>query len=252
MKKIGKRTIRLENRPSIISSGAIVGKKEHEGLLSHEFTHYITDSYFGEKSFEKAESKLQKNAVKIALERAKLKPSDIDNIFAGDLLNQCIGSSFSIRDLGIPFIGLYGACSTMALSTALASIFVESEISNRTIAVTSSHFCSAERQYRFPLNYGSQRTPTAQWTVTGSGAVILAKAENKPYIKHITFGKIKDLNISDTNNMGAAMAPDDVKIRPYPTHEGMVFSYTQIQYLKGFRALFNCFKPYKLHCKNRE
>ena len=227
--KIGKRTILLNNKPRILSYGSAVGKKEHEGPLSNEFDFYSDDSLFGEKTFEKAESKLQKTAVDIALNKAGLSTTDIDHIFAGDLLNQCIGSSFHIRDLGIPFIGLYGACSTMALSTALASIFVDCGISNKTVAVTSSHFCSAERQYRFPLNYGSQRTPTAQWTVTGSGALVLSGNGNGPYVNLVTFGEIEDLNITDANNMGAAMAPDDVKIRPYPTHEGMVFFYTQIQ-----------------------
>ena len=205
--KIGKRTIGLENKPSIISYGSIVGKKEHEGPLSKEFDQYTTDSFLGQKSFEKAESQLQKNAVEIALKKANLKKTDIDKIFAGDLLNQCIGSSFGLREFGIPFIGLYGACSTMALSTALASIFVDCGAANNAIAVTSSHFCSAERQYRFPLNYGAQRTPTAQWTVTGSGALIIAKSRNKPYIDKITFGEIEDYNITDVNNMGAAMAP---------------------------------------------
>ena len=205
--KIGKRTIGLENRPSIISYGSIVGKKEHEGPIGHEFDQYIIDSFFGQKSFEKAESQLQKTAVEIALKKANLSAENIDKIFAGDLLNQCIGSSFGLREFGIPFIGLYGACSTMALSTALASIFVDCGAAENAIAVTSSHFCSAERQYRFPLNYGSQRTPTAQWTVTGSGALVIAKSENKPYIDKITFGEIEDYNITDVNNMGAAMAP---------------------------------------------
>ncbi len=207
IQKIGKRTIFLENKPSIISYGSIVGKKEHEGPLKNEFDSFIDDSYFGEESYEKAESKLQTTAVEIALNKAGLENGDIDNIFAGDLLNQCIGSSFGLRDFKIPFIGLYGACSTMALSTALASIFVESGVSERAIAVTSSHFCSAERQYRFPLNYGNQRTPTAQWTVTGSGALVIGKGENVPYINAITFGTIEDLGITDANNMGAAMAP---------------------------------------------
>ena len=126
----------------------------------------------------------------------------------------------------------------MALSTGLASIFVDSGAINRALAVTSSHFCSAERQYRFPLNYGSQRTPTAQWTVTGSGALILENSGNGPYVNSVTFGEIEDYGITDINNMGAAMAPQDVKIRPYPKFEGMVFFYTQIQYLRRLRALF--------------
>ena len=230
--KIGKRTIGFDNKPHILSYGSIVGKKEHEGPLGHEFDKFITDSFFGQKSFEKAESQLQKTAVEIALKKANLKETDIDKIFAGDLLNQCIGSSFGLRQFGIPFIGLYGACSTMALSTALASLFVDCGAAKHAIAVTSSHFCSAERQYRFPLNYGSQRTPTAQWTVTGSGALILSQEGHGPYIDKVTFGEIEDYGVTDVNNMGAAMAPDDVKIRPYPTHEGMVFFYTQI-YIKG-------------------
>ena len=207
MKRIGQRTIIFENKPTILSYGSVVGKKEHEGPLSNEFDAYTIDSFFGEKTFEKAESKLQKTAVQIALDKGGFKDSDIDNIFAGDLLNQCIGSSFGLREFGIPFIGLYGACSTMALSTGLASIFVDSGAAQRAVAVTSSHFCSAERQYRFPLNYGSQRTPTAQWTVTGSGALVLGKGEGKPYINSVTFGEIEDYGIKDINNMGAAMAP---------------------------------------------
>ena len=207
IEKLGKRTILLENKPKIISYGSVVGKKEHEGPLSNEFDEYTLDSLFGEKTFEKAESKLQKTAVEIALKKANLKQDKIDNIFAGDLLNQCIGSSFGLRQFGIPFIGLYGACSTMVLSCALASIFVNCGASKRALAVTSSHFCSAERQYRFPLNYGCQRPQTSQWTVTGSGALIIAKKGNGPYINSITFGEIEDYGITDANNMGAAMAP---------------------------------------------
>lgn len=207
MKRVGERTIIFENKPTILSYGSVVGKKEHEGPLSREFDSYTIDSFFGEKTFEKAESKLQKTAVQTALDKGGFKDSDIDNIFAGDLLNQCIGSSFGLREFGIPFIGLYGACSTMALSTGLASIFVDSGAAEKAVAVTSSHFCSAERQYRFPLNYGSQRTPTAQWTVTGSGALVLGRGEGKPYINSVTFGEIEDYGIKDINNMGAAMAP---------------------------------------------
>ena len=207
MKRTGKRTIIFENKPRVISYGSVVGKKEHEGPLSNEFDAYTTDSFFGEKSFEKAESKLQKTAVQTALDKAGLTAEDIDNIFAGDLLNQCIGSSFGLRSFGIPFIGLYGACSTMALSVGLAAVFIDSGAAEKTVSVTSSHFCSAERQYRFPLNYGSQRTPTAQWTVTGSGALILGREGGDIYINSVTFGEIEDLNIKDANNMGAAMAP---------------------------------------------
>ncbi len=245
MKNLNKTVIELENKPAIISYGSIVGKKESQGPLGAEFDEAGTDSLFGQGSFEKAESHLQKRAVEIALSKAGLNNNDIGMIFAGDLLNQCIGSSFGLKDLNIPFVGLYGACSTMALSLAMAAISVNSGMAERAAAVTSSHFCSAERQYRFPLEYGGQRTPTAQWTVTGSGAAIISKAENKPYISKITIGKIVDLGIKDANNMGAAMAPDDVKIRPYPTHEGMVFFYTQIQYLRGFRALFKDFQDIK-------
>ena len=248
-KMLGERTIIFENKPRIISYGSVVGKKEHEGPLSEEFDEYTIDSYFGEDSFEKAESKFQKTAVQIALDKARLKDQDIDKMFAGDLLNQCIGSSFGNKERGIPYIGLYGACSTMALSTALASLFVDSGAANNALAVTSSHFCSAERQYRFPLNYGSQRPQTSQWTVTGSGALIISNKGEGPYIDSALFGKIVDMNVTDTNNMGAAMAPDDVKIRPYPTHEGMVFFYTQIQYLRGFRALFENFQSTKTRKK---
>ena len=206
-KRTGKRTILFENKPHIISYGSVVGKKEHEGPLSAEFDRYITDSYFGEKTYERAESRLQKTAVQTALDKVGLKKDNIDCILAGDLLNQCIGSSFGLREFGIPFIGLYGACSTMALSTLVASLLVDSAAAKRAIAVTSSHFCSAERQYRFPLDYGSQRTPTAQWTVTGSGALILQQNGNGPYINAATIGEIEDYGITDINNMGAAMAP---------------------------------------------
>ncbi len=199
----------MENRPYILGYGSVVGKTEHEGPIGDEFDSFSDDSYFGEESFEKAESRLQTISCDKAISRADKRTRDIDMIFAGDLLNQCIGSSFGLRDLGVPFLGLYGACSTMALSVALASITVDSGACKNAVAVTSSHFCSAERQYRFPLEYGNQRTPTAQWTVTGSGALVIGdeKKENTPYIDKITFGEIIDLGITDANNMGAAMAP---------------------------------------------
>ncbi|MDO5829441.1 MAG: stage V sporulation protein AD, partial [Methanocorpusculum sp.] len=207
--RIGERTVKTENRPTILSYGSVVGQKEFEGPIGKEFDKHYGDSRFGEKTYEKAESRLQKIACETAFLKIGISEKDIDLIFAGDLLNQCIGSSFGLRAMGIPLVGLYGACSTMTLSLSLASIAVDSGVANKAVAVTSSHFCSAERQYRFPLEYGSQRTPTAQWTVTGSGASVIGKSDekNKPYISHITFGKIEDLGVCDANNMGAAMSP---------------------------------------------
>lgn len=208
IKKIGKRTLLLENKPQIIGYGSVVGKKEHLGPLGDEFDSFSEDSRFGEKTFEKAESRLQMLSIGKAMDRANIKEKDIDLVFAGDLLNQCIGSAFGLRRLGIPFLGLYGACSTMALGSALASISVESGAAEIAAAVTSSHFCSAERQYRFPLEYGSQRTPTAQWTVTGSGALIFGNNNGTGiYTDKIAFGEMVDLGVTDANNMGAAMAP---------------------------------------------
>lgn len=207
-KRIGSRTLQLESCPQILGFGSVVGKKEHDGPLGKEFDSFSEDSRFGEKTFEKAESRLQSLAVGKAAERAGIRLKELDMIFAGDLLNQCIGSSFGLRELGIPFIGLYGACSTMALGSALASLAVESGAALLAAAVTSSHFCSAERQYRFPLEYGCQRTPTAQWTVTGSGALVFGtQGSTGIYADKLCFGKIVDLGITDTNNMGAAMAP---------------------------------------------
>ena len=152
--------------------------------------------------------------------------------------------------MNIPYVGIYGACSTMALSMILVSMMIESGGVAKGICAASSHFCAADRQYRFPLEYGCQRTATAQWTVTGAGAFVLSTKGDGPKVVAATLGEIKDLGITDQNNMGAAMAPDDVKIRPYPTQEGKVFFYTQIQYLRGFRAHFKDFQRSKL-CKKQ-
>ncbi len=206
-KRIGKDTVILENYPSIIGYGCVVGKKEKEGPLGSYFNSFDNDARFGEKSFEKAESRLQKIAVENALKKANLSEKDIDMIFAGDLLNQCIGSTFGLRKMGISLLGLYGACSTMALGLGISAVMVDSGAANTAIAVTSSHFCSAERQYRFPLEYGALRPQTAQRTVTGSGATILGKSNVLPFINAVTFGKVTDFGITDANNMGAAMAP---------------------------------------------
>lgn len=244
MKKNGNRVFAFEKVPSIISSAGVVGPKEAEGPLKDDFDLCFEDSLMGQESWEKAESFLQKTAVEACLEKANIKSEDVNVIFAGDLLNQCTASSFGLADFNIPFVGLYGACSTMALSLINAAIYVDSGAADKAVAVTSSHFCSAERQYRFPLEYGGVRPPTSQWTVTGAGAVLVGKGSDIK-LNNFLIGKIVDLGIKDANNMGAAMAPDDVKIRPYPKLEGMVFFYTQIQYLRGFRALFKDFQDIK-------
>lgn len=205
--KLGRSTFRLTNPPSALAYAAVGGKKEGEGPLARDFDLLCDDSSFGEQTWEKAESRLQKDAVNKALEKARLSSGDIDLIFAGDLLNQCVGSTYGLRDLEIPFLELYGACSTMAESLAVASLFVDNGLAERAAAVTSSHFCSAERQFRFPLEYGGQRPPTAQWTATASGAVIVGAAAQAPFIREVSIGKITDLGITDANNMGAAMAP---------------------------------------------
>ena len=206
-KRIGSRTIVLESDPSLRGYAAVVSKKEGEGPLGREFDMVSDDAYFGEKTWEKAESHIQKEALNRALGKAGTTPSQVDFVFAGDLLNQCIGSAYAMRGMNVPFIGLYGACSTMAESLALASLFVECGIAECAAAVTSSHFCSAERQFRFPLEYGCVRAPTSQWTVTGGGAAIVSGGETAPFVREVCFGKINDLGVTDINNMGAAMAP---------------------------------------------
>ena len=206
-KRIGRYTVMTECEPTIVGFGSVASKKEGEGPLKEYFDLVEQDTMFGQKSWEKAESMIQKNAVQIALKKAGMSPDQIDVICAGDLLNQCIGSTFGLAKLEIPFVGMYGACSTMAESLATATMFLETGAVDTAVAVTSSHFCSSERQFRFPLEYGSLRTPTSQWTVTGGGATVLKKGENGPKIRHVTFGKIFDYGIKDANNMGAAMAP---------------------------------------------
>ena len=206
-KRIGRYTFATECEPAIAGFGSVASKKEGEGPLKEYFDLVEQDTMFGQTSWEKAESMIQKNAVQIALKRAGLSPDQIDVICAGDLLNQCIGSTFGLFELEIPFVGMYGACSTMAESLATATMFLETGAVDTAVAVTSSHFCSSERQFRFPLEYGSLRTPTSQWTVTGAGATVLKKGGDGIKIRHVTFGKIFDFGIKDANNMGAAMAP---------------------------------------------
>lgn len=206
-KKLGAQTVALANPPSFAGHANVVGKKEGDGPLAASFDYIGSDDTFGEATWEKSESAMQKQALALALDKAGQAASSLDWLFAGDLLNQCIGSSFAARGQNIPFFGLYGACSTMGEGLALASMTLDGGFGEWAGVVVSSHFCTAERQYRAPLEYGSQRTPTAQWTVTGSGAVILAREGPGPYITHVTVGKIVDKGITDTNNMGAAMTP---------------------------------------------
>ena len=206
-KKLGRQTVKFENPPKIIAAHSIVGPKEGQGPLSIYFDQILSDDTCGKETFEKAESEMMFTAITEALKKAKLKEDDIDYLFSGDLLNQIISSSFAAREFSIPFFGLYGACSTMSESLSLGAIMMDGGYSDHIVAATSSHFSSAERQYRFPLEYGSQRAQSAQWTVTGSGAVVLGREGKFPKITYVTTGKVKDFGQKDANNMGAAMAP---------------------------------------------
>lgn len=206
-KHIGKQTLILNNPPSIKSTAAIVGPKEGKGPLKNDFDYIIPDELWGEDSWEKAESKLVRETFAKVLQNGNLSNGNVDCVMAGDLLNQCIAANYGLRETEVPFLGLYGACSTMAESMCIGSMMVEGGFCDNVVCMTSSHFCSAEKQFRYPLELGSQRTPTSQWTVTGSGAVVLSAKGAGPYIKHVTIGKITDMGVTDINNMGAAMAP---------------------------------------------
>ena len=203
----GKQTVILENPPSIIATYSTVGPKEAQGPLGDYFDVKVDDELWGEETWEKAESKFVRETVKEVITKAKLTPEDIQYIFAGDLLNQITGTTFGIRDFNIPFFGVFGACSTMAESMSLGAMTIDGGFADYVVAATSSHFCGAEKQFRSPLELGTQRPLTAQWTVTGSGAVVLAREGGGPYITSITTGRVVDLGISDVMNMGAAMAP---------------------------------------------
>ncbi len=206
-KRLGRHTVELTRPVFIVSHAAVGGKKESEGPLKRYFDHLTTDDTFGEKSWEKAETQTQKLALQIALQKWGEGADQLDYLLAGDLLNQCISSSFAARESKVPFFGLYGACSTMGESISLASLLLDGGGGKTAAAVTSSHFCTAERQYRNPLAYGGQRTPTAQWTATAAGCAILSTEGKGPRVTCITTGEIVDKGIADANNMGAAMAP---------------------------------------------
>ena len=205
--KCGKHSFILNKPPVITTWASVAGKKESEGPLSSTFDITKKDSYFGEKTWEQAEKRMQQIALEQLSKKAGIPKRDFGLVFSGDLLNQCIGSSFTLRNTGIPHIGLYGACSTMSESLLLASMAVGGGFFDKVVAMTSSHFASSERQYRFPLGYGGQRPPTAQWTVTGSGAALVCTDGMGPKITGCTVGTVTDLGIKDANNMGPAMAP---------------------------------------------
>jgi len=205
--KQGRQSFLLEDPPIITTWASIAGKKEVEGPLSHTFDIKCRDTYFGQKTWEQAEKHMQQLILNKLISKAGISQEEVGLVFSGDLLNQCIGSSFSLRNTGIPHLGLYGACSTMAEGLLMASMTVGGGFSDQVVAMTSSHFASSERQYRFPLGYGGQRTPTSQWTVTGSGAALVCSQGTGPKITACTIGAVTDLGIKDANNMGAAMAP---------------------------------------------
>ena len=210
LNRIGQSTIVLPTRPRILSGASIAGKKEGEGPLRADFDRVIDDDLFGEESWEKAESRFQYEAATTAIAKAGLTPAQLDVALGGDLLNQIMATAMAARETHIPFLGLYGACSTMAESLCVAAMLVDGGYARHALCTVSSHFCTAERQYRFPLEYGCQRPPTAQWTVTGAGSAVLSSDETRPALcraAHVTIGRVVDMAVKDANNMGAAMAP---------------------------------------------
>lgn len=206
-RRLGKQTVVLEKAPVIIAHAAVVGAKEAEGPLSGDFDMIVSDDKMGMPSWDLAEGAFQSTAAEIVLKKAGLENSDMDYVFSGDLQNQCVATHYGLRDTNIPFYGLYGACSTMIEGLSIGAMMVAAGYAEHALCLTSSHFCSAEKQYRNPLEYGGQRTPTAQWTVTGSGAAVLAAVGEGPVITHVTTGRIVDRGVTDISNMGAAMAP---------------------------------------------
>ncbi len=200
-------TIFFENKPRIIGTGTIAGPKECAGVVGKYVDRALADDMFGESTYEKAECKMLSYAISKAMENAGLTETDMDMLIAGDLLNQIISASFSARDFDFPFLGVYGACSTMAEAIAIAGAFINAGYFKKIVTATGSHFSSAERQYRYPLELGNTRPPQSQWTVTGAGGAVLADSGSAIAVTSATFGKVIDYGITDVNNMGSAMAP---------------------------------------------
>lgn len=206
-KRIGEATIALEKPPVILAAAAVGSKMEKDGPLGGQFDMIAEDSHFGEDSWEKAETRMQLDAMRLVLQKGSTEVNEIDLMLGGDLLNQCIASGYAMREMARPFVGLYGACSTMAESMAMGALLLDGGAADKVLAVTSSHFCSSERQYRFPLDYGGVRTPTSQHTATASGSVLMASGGQGVSVREVTVGRVIDLGVTDLNNMGAAMAP---------------------------------------------
>ena len=206
-------TIFFENKPRIVGTGTIAGPKECAGVIGKYVDKTLTDDMFGESTYEKAECKMLSYAISQAIKNANLSEKEVDLLVSGDLLNQIISASFAARDFDFPFLGVYGACSTMAESMAVAAAFINAGYYKKIVAATGSHFSSAERQYRYPLELGNTRPPQAQWTVTGAGGALISymgggnEEKSSPAITSATFGKVVDFGVTDVNNMGAAMAP---------------------------------------------
>ena len=221
-RRIGERTLLFRAEPRVKSAAAVVAKNEGDGAFAGRFDLVLDDDKFGEESFEKAECKMFRTAAMLTLEKCGMRPEQVRVMLAGDLLNQLITANYAARDLGVPFLGLYGACSTMAESLLLGSILVDGGYCSPVLCCASSHFSTAERQYRFPLEMGTTAPPTAQRTVTGAGAVLLSCDDvPHPVFSHVavtaaTIGRVVDLGITDMNNMGAAMAPASVILTPCP------------------------------------
>ena len=208
-KRVGPRTVQFEHPPIILSTASAAGKAEHEGPYGSDFDIAVEDDLWGEKTYELAERKLLVKVAEAAIARAGLKTDDISYLLAGDLLNQIISSGFAARQLGLPFIGLYGACSTMSESLMVGSMIVDGGFANYIACATSSHFATAERQFRLPLELGTPKTPTSQNTATASGSAILSAVRDATYpaVTFATTGRVVDFGVNDVNNMGAAMAP---------------------------------------------
>ncbi len=200
-------TVAFENKPRIVATGTIAGPKECAGVVGKYVDKTLTDDKFGESTYEKAECKMLAYAISKTIENARLQEEDVDMLISGDLLNQIISASFAARDFDFPFLGVYSACSTMSESMAIAAAFINARYAKKIVAATGSHFSSAERQYRYPLELGNTRPPQSQWTVTGAGGVLIADEGSDIAITHATFGRVVDFGITDVNNMGAAMAP---------------------------------------------